>query len=263
MATGFPRQLRIVEPLSPDLQALDVAHGALVAAVHSFHSAEAVDPTTPQAEAARSAVLAAAVDLAKKSTLTAHEGIGWLMARYIDAEASRQITAFHEAGHFVAAYVCDVQVSEIDMRPKPNDPSSSGRIRFRSYDGMHYRWRDRSRLFSAKELANEIAVISLAGYHAQRRMHPEIIPHGCQRDMEEATQLLKLYFPDDSRDQHRERFMTIDRKADDIVCQAWAAISALAQALLETEIGYMSDWRALGIIQAASAQAEPLSHSVP
>ncbi|MFO0578185.1 MAG: hypothetical protein U1A78_29615 [Polyangia bacterium] len=255
MKTG---QVRILDADAPELRALLCAHDSLLDAVRALGAPGSEDAAN--AEETRNAVLVAARNFAQHQHATKQAGIGWLMADCLGAEASQQLIAYHEAGHFIAAYRCNLQVDTIRLVGSPIDSLSAGCVRLRQASGVHYyRWTYGAQPAHRKDLVRELAIFSLAGYHAQRRVQPSIVPIGCQQDLDEATRLLRLYNPSDTDEHQQHRFIDIDRCSQDIVYNSWSAVKALAAELSRVE--HMDGADAYRIVEDALPVNEREQHA--
>lgn len=140
---------------------------------------------------------------------------------------AREATAYHEAGHAVAAWAYKLPVRRISIRPEGDakgvavhrNPLAGIRL---DIDGS-----DRARLRAEKAI-----LICLAGPAAQRRFSPRSFrKHHAASDIDMASELaLRLSA---SGEEASAYLAWLQARAGNLVSARWPIISALARLLLE------------------------------
>ena len=140
-------------------------------------------------------------------------------------------TAYHEAGHAVAAWHLGVRTKALSIVPEAR---SAGRHTHHSYfGGINLDWGDSPR---AQRKAENMALVCCAGPAAQRRFDPKgFRNYHAKDDWHQAVDLLSHLTGDDEI--LSAHFKLIDLRARKFVArpQVWPLIEGLAGALLEQQ----------------------------
>ncbi|MCO6458600.1 MAG: hypothetical protein J5I93_25110 [Pirellulaceae bacterium] len=119
-------------------------------------------------------------------------------------------TAFHEAGHKVAAARLGFDIGDCDIIPDDED----GRAGVSRDEGP---WMDGSR-------DEDHVIVLYSGFQAQRRHNPQADPAVAGRDDEEAAHYVQL-----------NKFSEVElrKRAEELLDKHWAEVEAIATLLIE------------------------------
>src|SRR5262245_54406910 len=160
--------------------------------------------------------------------------------------AAEIATAYHEAGHALAAWKNGIGIRRISIVPKGD---KLGRLQRRTpLRAIHFEWDGSDR---ARMRAEKLIEVSLAGPAAQRRFKPSSFRH-CQAhsDHRQAVDLADYLNGNSEQAQLYLRWM--ERRASDLVANFWPLVEALALVLLERRT--MTGKEAAEVFMAAQAQ---------
>jgi ATP-dependent Zn protease len=158
-------------------------------------------------------------------------------------------TAYHEAGHAVAAVAHKGKLKTVTIVPGKGYAGRVRRHRERNLQGI-----ERDNTPRGQRAAENAAQIELAGYIAQKRYKRRSChKYHWESDRNAATDLL-LSFSSSTR--HLDAYIkAISIRTEDLVAHWWPAIKAVAAALLER--GTLSGDEVQKIVEAAMRRATP------
>ncbi len=140
-------------------------------------------------------------------------------------------TAYHEAGHAVAAWKLGVRTKKLSIVPDAADGSLGSHQHSPYFTGINLEFDDSPR---AQRRVENIAIVCCVGAHSQRRFHPRgFRNYHAEADWHRAISLLSYLAGDN--EVLEAYFKLIDLQAKKFVqSQAnWCAIEGVAEALLE------------------------------
>lgn len=159
-------------------------------------------------------------------------------------------TAYHEAGHAVAAHYLGVKVGNVTIVPDGNAVGSAQNAPTVSRQNLKaYEFRTSLNNFEGETSALRTAVISLAGVVAQRAHAPRSVRNYHWRADYEQINLLarKVCCEDEKEMEHWYRRAL--RRTEQLINWRWPAVEALAAALIEKR--KLSGYEAVAAIQSA------------
>jgi hypothetical protein len=138
-----------------------------------------------------------------------------------------EVTAYHEAGHAIAAWRRHLRLLEITIEPTR---IYSGRVRYAKVFRKHEL--ETSNLDRLQIKVEDFALMCLAGPAAQEKYDPRSIRLAWHGDHEEAQEILSNYTGSDNEEYLRTYYKLIDLRARDFVACNWGTIEMLARELL-------------------------------
>ncbi|MEJ0068308.1 MAG: hypothetical protein WDO24_05775 [Pseudomonadota bacterium] len=153
---------------------------------------------------------------------------------------AREATAYHEAGHAMMAFLEDVRVKRISIKPNAESTgrvlhaevmrrSDSDMVRYGAGESVAKGWRARLRIES-------LVRICLAGPIAQRTFNPRTwrAHHGAS-DHDLAIRALELLASSDRQIKAYQHLLVVQVEEAVMMPMRWSCVQALAAALLENE----------------------------
>lgn len=143
------------------------------------------------------------------------------------ARDDERTTAYHEAGHGVAAVCCGYDAPDVVLRDRVDGASAGGYATDIS----------RPRGMTPETHARRKALICYAGYHAALRVYPKLPPMGCEPDFVRAFDALSEVFTNPNEEARRINLATWH-----LIDSAWPAVTKVAEFLLKHRHVAMVHW---------------------